>query len=222
MRERRTGLVALALWTGLLILLTLFLHFAYAIWPWPDAPRGAGPLREAVVTERARVEELAAASSIGMISAVIEWTYRVGFEWTGMDYLMRSAMEKTPQDGTDEIGRRVASGAWAFLEPLYWSVQLIGLRLGVLFASLPLFLVAAIGGAADGAAAWYLRRVGVGRESGFIYHRAKLALWTALFALWAVYLLPPVALDPLAIIPPFVALCGLTVRIAVSWFKKYI
>lgn len=222
MTERRTGLVALVLWTGLLILLTLFLHFVYAIWPWPDAPRGAVPLQQAVIAERARVEELASASSIDMISAAIEWTYRVSFEWTGMDYLMRSALEQSPQNETDEIGRRVTSGAWTILEPLYWSVQLIGLRLGVLFASAPLFLVAAVGGASDGAAAWYLRRVGVGRESGFIYHRAKLALWTALFALWAVYLLPPVALDPITVIPPFVALCGLTVRIAVSWFKKYI
>lgn len=222
MTERRTGLVALVLWAGLLILLTLFLHFVYAIWPWPDAPRGAVPLQQAVITERARVAELASASSIDMISAAIEWTYRVTFEWTGMDHLMRSALGQAPQDGTDEIGRRVALGTWTFLEPLYWSVQLIGLRLGVLFASAPLFLVAAVGGAADGAAAWYLRRVGVDRESGFIYHRAKLALWTALFALWAVYLLPPVALDPITVIPPFVALCGLTVRIAVSWFKKYI
>lgn len=222
MRERRTGLVALVLWTGLLILLTLFLHFVYAIWPWPDAPRGAAPLQHAVVAERARVEELASAPSIDVISAAIEWTYRVSFEWTGLDYLMRSALGQAPQDGTDEIGRRVALGTWTFLEPLYWSVQLIGIRLGVLFASAPLFLVAAVGGAADGAAAWYLRRVGVGRESGFIYHRAKLTLWTALFALWAVYLLPPVALDPITVIPPFVALCGLTVRIAVSWFKKYI
>lgn len=113
-------------------------------------------------------------------------------------------------------------GTQDLFESFYWSIQLIGLRLGVLLVSLPLFLMAAIGGAIDGGAAWYLRRTSVGRESGFIYHRAKFALWFAMFSLWALYLVPPVALDPRHVIPPFVAIFALTVRFSVSWFKKYI
>lgn len=222
MKNRRTGLAALVVWAGLLILLTLAVHFAYSLWPWPVEPRGAAPLREVVMMERARVEALAGEPSIELIGSAIEWTYRIAFEWTGLDSFMRSAMEPTPEDGADEIARRMASGMRGLIETLYWSVQLIGLRLGVLLASVPLFLVAAIGGAADGAAAWYLRRTSVGRESGFIYHRAKFALWIAMFALWAIYLVPPVALDPKNVIPPFVAIFAVTVRLSVSWFKKYI
>ncbi len=108
------------------------------------------------------------------------------------------------------------------LTNLLLSVQLIGLRLGVLLVSLPLFLVAAVGGAVDGATAWYLRRTRVDRESGFIYHRAKFALWIAIFVLCAVYLAPPSRLDPKSVIPPFVAIFAITVRISVAYFKKYL
>lgn len=220
--RRRTGLAGLAIGIGLLLLLTLAVHFIYAVWPWPEAPRGADPLREVVMAERARIEELAGGPSIELIGTVIEWAYRITFEWTGLDGFMHLAAEPSTGSNADEILRRMAIGLRDLTDTFYWSVQLIGLRLGVLLTSLPLFLVAALGGAADGAAAWYLRRTSVGRESGFIYHRAKFALWMALFALWACYLVPPIALDPSKVIPPFVATFAITVRLWVSWFKKYI
>jgi integrating conjugative element membrane protein (TIGR03747 family) len=109
-----------------------------------------------------------------------------------------------------------------FFETAYYSVQLLGLRLGVLVVSLPLFAVAGLGGFLDGLINWYLRRTGGGRESGFIYQRAKFALWGAVFLLWACYLVLPVALDPRWLIPPFVVLFGLGVRVATAWFKKYL
>jgi hypothetical protein len=220
--HRRTGLAGLAISIGLLILLTLAVHFIYAVWPWPEAPRGSGPLREAVIAERARVEELAGGPSIELIGTVIEWAYRITFEWTGLDGFMHSAAEPSTENNADEISKRMAIGLRDLTETFYWSVQLIGLRLGVLLVSLPLFLVAAVGGAVDGAAAWYLRRTRVDRESGFIYHRAKFALWIAIFALCAVYLAPPIPLDPKSVIPPFVAIFAITVRISVAYFKKYL
>jgi integrating conjugative element membrane protein (TIGR03747 family) len=222
MMQRHSGLTAMAIGLVVLILVTLAVHFIYAVWPWPEAPRGADPLRETVLTERTRVEALAGRQSIALIGSAIAWTYRITFEWTGLDGFMRSAIVPPAEASVDEIARRMAIGTQDLLESFYWSIQLIGLRLGVLFVSLPLFVVAAAGGAIDGGAAWYLRRTSVGRESGFIYHRAKFGLWIAIFSLCGLYLIPPVALDPLIVIPPFVAIFALTVRFSVSWFKKYV
>jgi len=213
-RRRRTGLAGAVAGIGLLVLLTLAVHFTYAIWPWPETARGSGALREAVLVERARVETIADEAAIRLIGTVIEWTYRITFEWTGLDSLMQ------PDD--NGVAGRMSRGLRGLTETFYWSIQLTALRLGVLLVSLPLFLAALVAGAVDGAAAWYLRRSSVGRESGFIYHRAKFALWMVVFALWLVYLVPPVPLDPVKLIPPFVFLFGVGVRFTVSWFKKYI
>jgi integrating conjugative element membrane protein (TIGR03747 family) len=218
MKHRHSGIKALAIGLGLIVFSTLAVHFIYAAWPWPDAPRGSAPLKETVVTERARVERLADSTSIEAIGSTIMWTYRIAFEWTGLDSLMQSSMKPS----ADEVARRITIGTQDLIEIFYWSVQLIGLRLGVLIASMPLFLFASIGGAIDGSAAWYLRRTSVGRESGFIYHRAKFGLWFAIFSLLGLYLIPPVALDPLIVIPPFIAISALTLRLSVSWFKKYV
>jgi integrating conjugative element membrane protein (TIGR03747 family) len=222
MRHRHSGLKALAIGLGLIVFSTLAVHFIYAVWPWPDEARGSAPLKETVVTERALVERLADIASIEQIGDTILWVYRITFEWTGLDGTIQSSTSPPTGKPTDEIARRMAIGTQDLVDIFYWSVQLIGLRLGVLIVSLPLFLFAAIGGAIDGSASWYLRRTSVGRESGFIYHRAKLGLWIAIFSLWGLYLIPPVALDPRIIIPPFVAIFALTIRFSVSWFKKYI
>jgi integrating conjugative element membrane protein (TIGR03747 family) len=222
MTHRYSGLKALTLGLGLVVLSTLAVHFIYAVWPWPNSPRGGAPLREAVITERALVERIADVKSIELIGSTILWTYRIAFEWTGLDSFMHSAMEFPSEENTEDMARRMAIGTQDLIDVFYWSVQLIGLRLGVLFASLPLILVAAIGGAIDGSANWYLRRTSVGRESGFIYHRAKFGLWISIFSLWGLYLIPPIALDPRVVIPPFIVIFTLAMRFSVSWFKKYI
>ncbi|GAB4360751.1 MAG: hypothetical protein Kow006_30890 [Gammaproteobacteria bacterium] len=222
MNDRRAGWWRLPLLTGLLMVLTLVVHLVYVAWPWPEAPRGTAPLQAAVAAEWSTVSDLAEGHAVEVIGSVASGTYQVLFVWTGLDYLVRRAADPTPMEGANEAGRRFVLGTWIFFETAYYSVQLLGLRLGVLAVSLPLFAVAGLGGFLDGLIGWYLRRTGGGRESGFIYHRAKFALWGAVFLLWACYLVPPVALDPRWLIPPFVVLFGLGVRVATAWFKKYL
>jgi hypothetical protein len=67
-----------------------------------------------------------------------------------------------------------------------------------------------------------MRRTGGGRESGFIYHRAKRAVPVFLLLVWAVYLVPPVPMNPRWAIPPFIVLFAIALRLRVSYFKKYI
>ena len=81
-------------------------------------------------------------------------------------------------------------------------------RLLVLCLTLPLFLMAAFVGLVDGLVRRDVRRFGAGRESGFIYHRAKAALMPLAVLPWVTYLALPVSVNPLLILLPSAALLG--------------
>ena len=95
-------------------------------------------------------------------------------------------------------------------------------RLLVLCLTLPLFLMAAFVGLVDGLVRRDVRRFGAGRESGFIYHRAKAALMPLAVLPWVIYLALPVSVNPLLILLPSAALHGVAVCIAAATFKKYL
>jgi integrating conjugative element membrane protein (TIGR03747 family) len=96
------------------------------------------------------------------------------------------------------------------------------LRLLVLCLTLPLFLMAAFAGLVDGLVRRDIRRFGAGRESGFIYHRAKASLMPLAVLPWVGYLAMPVSVNPSMILLPSAAMVGLTVNIAAGSFKKYL
>ena len=83
-------------------------------------------------------------------------------------------------------------------------------------------VLAAIVGFVDGLVRRDIRRFGAGRESGFIYHRAKATLVPLLVLPWVLYLALPVSVSPLLILLPSAVLLGLAVNIATSSFKKYL
>jgi integrating conjugative element membrane protein (TIGR03747 family) len=78
-------------------------------------------------------------------------------------------------------------------------------RLLILTLSIPLFLMAAFIGAVDGLVRRDLRRFGAGRESGFVYHRAKILVVPVGVASWVVYLALPVSVSPVLILLPCAA-----------------
>lgn len=67
-----------------------------------------------------------------------------------------------------------------------------------------------------------IRRFGAGRESGFIYHRAKASLIPLAVLPWVTYLALPVSVNPLLILLPSAALLGVAMDIAAGSFKKYL
>jgi integrating conjugative element membrane protein (TIGR03747 family) len=75
-------------------------------------------------------------------------------------------------------------------------------RLLVLCLTLPLFLMAAFVGLVDGLVRRDIRRFGAGRESGFIYHRARASLIPLAVLPWVTYLALPVSVNPLLILLP--------------------
>jgi integrating conjugative element membrane protein (TIGR03747 family) len=95
-------------------------------------------------------------------------------------------------------------------------------RLLVLTLTLPLFLMAAFVGLVDGLVRRDVRSFGAGRESGFIYHRAKASLMPLAVLPWVTYLALPVSVHPLLILLPGAALLGIAVDIAAATFKKYL
>ncbi|MDR6610554.1 TIGR03747 family integrating conjugative element membrane protein [Pseudomonas synxantha] len=94
-------------------------------------------------------------------------------------------------------------------------------RLLVLFLSLPLFIAAAFVGLIDGLVRRDIRRFGAGRESGYIYHRAKACLIPLVILPWVVYLSSPVSVHPFFILVPSSMLLAIAVNIMIGSFKKY-
>lgn len=95
-------------------------------------------------------------------------------------------------------------------------------RLLILVLSLPLIITAAFVGLVDGLVRRDIRRFGAGRESGFIYHRAKASLLPLALLPWVIYLAMPVSAHPLLILLPSAAMLGLAVNLTAGSFKKYL
>lgn len=95
-------------------------------------------------------------------------------------------------------------------------------RLIVLCLTLPLFLMGAFVGLIDGLARRDIRRFGAGRESGFIYHRARAAVMPLAVMPWVCYLAMPISIHPLWILMPSAVLLSAAVNITAGSFKKYL
>lgn len=103
-----------------------------------------------------------------------------------------------------------------------YTVLVFLVRLLVLCLMVPLLLLAAFVGLVDGLVRRDIRRFGAGRESGFVYHRAKAAVVPLLVLPWIVYLAMPVSLNPLLVLLPGAVLLGTAVSIVAGSFKKYL
>jgi integrating conjugative element membrane protein (TIGR03747 family) len=95
-------------------------------------------------------------------------------------------------------------------------------RLTILVLATPLFLLATFTGFIDGLMRRDLRKFGAGRESSFVYHRAKRAVIPLLIVPWIIYLSLPFSLNPMAIFLPCAMVLGATMAITSSTFKKYL
>ncbi|HHK41552.1 MAG TPA: DUF4400 domain-containing protein [Planctomycetaceae bacterium] len=225
MAERRLqwGVFGLALRFVLVVLVTFAVHFLYMGFPINgQSPLGPEALQRTLTTEWKQVSALAQDTRTGaLIQSVARGTYRILYQLPGLEALVR--MANTPKTATvDDSVRSAVRATWFFFEGFYWSVQLLGLRLGVLAVSAPLFLAAATVAVLDGLTARHIRKISGGRESGFVYHRAKLLAWGSILGLWLIYLVPPFPLDPVTVLPPFVLLFALALRVSSAWFKKHL
>lgn len=207
-RRKPTGFVGVVVITLLLFVCALILNITlvYTVWNG-DAEQFA---RDVVEREYAMLGLSESDQAKRLVEGNILAARNV-FVMSGMENWLIGG-------GQDEL----TTTLWPVYQTIIATAMLYVERLTVLLLAAPFFLLAVLLGAVDGAVAWYLRRLEGGRESAFLYHRAKYAISFGLMALLVVYLLPPFALDPRLILPPFLLFYALVSRIVVSRFKKYI
>lgn len=133
----------------------------------------------------------------------------------------RAASERPTKDFRYYIGRLYVYVEADLIAAAY-TVLVFLVRVLVLCLALPLFLMAAWVGFIDGLVRRDIRRFGAGRESGFLYHRAKASLMPLVVLPWVTYLALPISVSPLLILLPSAVLLGLAVDIAAGSFKKYL
>ena len=95
-------------------------------------------------------------------------------------------------------------------------------RMVILTMTIPLFLLAGFTGLVDGLVRRDLRKFGSGRESSYLYHKARGAIIPLMIVPWTVYLAMPLSVSPFLILGPCAVLLGMSVYITVSSFKKYL
>jgi len=131
---------------------------------------------------------------------------------------------------------RVASqgdGFWEWINQFYVTIEDFVLaavyvtftfvvRLTILVLAIPLFLLAMFTGFVDGLMRRDLRKFGAGRESSFVYHRAKRAVTPLLIVPWVIYLSLPFSLNPMAVFFPCAVMLGIVTAITATTFKKYL
>jgi len=158
---------------------------------------------------------------------LIDLSYLWVFEKSGLiewiNYsAVQSRLHSTSNDGISQFLGRVYVYVEDYgLAAVYTCLTFLT-RMVILVLTTPLFLMAAFTGMVDGLVRRDLRRFGAGRESGFIYHRAKMMIVPLLVAPWVIYLALPVSLSPVLILLPCAVALGLAVSITAGSFKKYL
>ncbi|HRJ52265.1 MAG TPA: DUF4400 domain-containing protein [Candidatus Thiothrix moscowensis] len=221
MLDKVTGILWYVKWFAIVCTLALLVDIVYVFWPYP-AMRGVAVFQHNLQAESGLVASLAGAEAAAFIRKVQVWAYQPTFAWSGLHEMMRDVGKPASWQGANAYMHAFVVGNWPFLQTAHIGILLFAQRLAVLLLSAPLFLVVALAAGLDGSIAWYKRRTSVGRESGFIYHRAKHGFRHTVLGIWVLYLLPPVVVDPRWILLPSLLLVAMATRLAVGYFKKYL
>jgi integrating conjugative element membrane protein (TIGR03747 family) len=109
-----------------------------------------------------------------------------------------------------------------FMVAMYIAMD-TAMRLFVVVFALPAFLLACLLGIVDGLVRRDLRRWGGGRESSFVYHRAKKATVWSISGGFGIYLAWPFGgFNPAYMVLIFTVLVAASLSMYVSTFKKYL
>lgn len=155
---------------------------------------------------------------------LVEWTYEHAVVRPGLRDWMESSRSSVEErrPGLKRILKLAYGGLDPYIVGAGYTALIFLVRLVVLYLALPLFLTAAFVGLIDGLVRRDLRRFGAGRESGFLYHRARLLILPLVVLPWIVYLSVPVSVHPLWILLPAAILLSIVVNLTAGSFKKYL
>lgn len=216
------GLWWMIRWWVYLSLFALLIDWIFLFLVWK--PNGIQHLQQMLNAELRYTLDIGGASSNATRFAVktANALYSLAFEETGIHSMMLRFADPTPLDAVESFFRNLYTDYWDWIKSAMIGIQLFGIRLAILIQALPLFLLAAFVAFCDG---WwvgrYIRRESGGRESSFVYHRAKHYFFVSLVSVW-MYLLLPWSVDPRLVIFPFVIALAVSVRLWAMYFKKYL
>ena len=213
------GLLLLSLLMSLLIE-----YVGIAIW-WPD--QGWQHSKAMLDTELGWLDDGFKQSLIlSTPGATIGMILDTSFDWifvkTGLADLSRNA---------PAIAAGKGSGSWLatayliaedyILATLFVTMTFL-VRLSILVLSIPLFGLSIMTATVDGLMRRDIRKFGAGRESSFIYHRAKMMIGPLIVAPWVLYLAAPISIHPQLILIPCAISLGVAIVVTIATFKKYL
>lgn len=208
-------------WSFIILLATLGADYVHVLWPYPNGAMGVDAFRGHIRDEWTQLLEQSDGRIAPIVDAIHGALYTLFYKLPGIDYILTRAADPTPMDGGGETMRRGVLGFWPYWEAARAGLQLFSIRLATLALSIPMIVLIACGAISDGLVEWYRRRTGGGRESGFIFHRAKWCAEHLILAITFVYLVLPTTAEPRILVPAFALSYGLAIRVAAASFKKY-
>jgi integrating conjugative element membrane protein (TIGR03747 family) len=162
------------------------------------------------------------------------WLTQLVYDWLmvktglqdGINTLTQYSRTRSPQQ-VGSLDLRYQIG-WVLIKfqdyglAALYTVLTFCVRMVILTLTIPLFLLAAFTGLVDGLVRRDLRKFGSGRESSYLYHKARGTIVPLTVVPWTIYLAIPFSISPLLVLLPFAVLLGLSVCITVASFKKYL
>ena len=109
-----------------------------------------------------------------------------------------------------------------FIQLVLLSSQCLLIKLIILLAAMPLFILAMVAGLVDGLNQRAIRTACLGRESSYVFHRLNHYFKKLLVILLMLWLALPISITPAYVFVPIILLMGLMVAMTTSRFKKYL
>lgn len=207
------------------LLCSLLMEYAGMLWFWPE--QGWRHSQAMLYAELGWLGEQFPRSLLlqtpeESTRTALDWLHAALFERSGLlDYASQARGRSHDRNLTGLLAQLYLLLEDFIVASLFVTLTFV-VRLIILTLALPLFALAALTGLVDGLVRRDLRKFGAGRESSFIYHRAKGLLSALLVTPWILYLALPVSLNPLWILLPCAALQGAAIAITAATFKKYL
>ena len=96
------------------------------------------------------------------------------------------------------------------------------IKLTILMAAIPLFMLAMTAGLVDGLNQRAIRTASLGRESSYVFHQLNRLFKRVLIVLLGLWLAIPVIITPALMLVPVSVLLSVMVSVTASRFKKYL
>lgn len=208
----------------LLALTAVTVAFLFAKYQWTDPVAASDALFQ---TESARVAGLMQSGAHAEIFANLplvtqRWTYWLFFQATSLHeaayaYITGQRVNAVDQMYLTQFVARNAREIYLAMNV----IQVYGIRIGFLMASMPFFLLLYFVATADGLTERYIRRACAGRESADLNKFGRLSKLMLFATLVTLYLCLPVPMSPFWVIVPMAAVFFFATRLQWQFYKKY-